>query len=109
MTPNQHTDTNRITYAVEGLRDILRSLAAANRRAQREGSSSRTADAVAVVCEARKASLEAERMEMLAISAARAEGATWAALADALGYSSPQAAQQRYSRLTATWTAPEVA
>lgn len=44
---------------------------------------------------------EVEGLEAGLLFTARSAGLTWAQIADAMGFSSPQACQQRYNRLTA--------
>lgn len=44
---------------------------------------------------------EVEGLEAGLLFTARAAGLTWAQIADAMGYRSPQACQQHYTRLTA--------
>ncbi|WP_308113358.1 hypothetical protein [Antribacter soli] len=44
---------------------------------------------------------EVEGLEAGLLFTARGAGLTWAQIADAMGYGSPQACQQRYDRLTA--------
>ncbi|MDF5754392.1 DNA-binding protein [Spongiactinospora sp. TRM90649] len=44
---------------------------------------------------------EVEGLEAALLFTARAAGLTWAQIADAMGFNSPQACQQHYTRLTA--------
>jgi hypothetical protein len=44
---------------------------------------------------------EVEEVESGLLFLARSSGLTWAEMADAMGFSSPQACQQRFNRLTA--------
>ncbi len=44
---------------------------------------------------------EVEELEAALLFAARAAGLTWAQMAQAMGFNSPQACQQRYARLAA--------
>ncbi|MDX3004611.1 hypothetical protein PWY87_23175 [Kribbella solani] len=44
---------------------------------------------------------EVEELEAGLFFVARSSGLTWAEIADAMGFSSPQACQQRFNRLTA--------
>ena len=44
---------------------------------------------------------EVEELESGLLFLARSSGLTWAEMADAMGFSSPQACQQRFNRLTA--------
>jgi hypothetical protein len=44
---------------------------------------------------------EVEEVESGLLFLARSEGLTWAEMADAMGFSSPQACQQRFNRLAA--------
>ncbi|GAA3166202.1 DNA-binding protein [Nonomuraea salmonea] len=44
---------------------------------------------------------EAEGLESALLFIARGAGLTWAQMADAMGFNSPQACQQHYTRLTA--------
>ncbi|WP_101790823.1 DNA-binding protein [Nonomuraea indica] len=44
---------------------------------------------------------EVEGLESALLFSARSAGLTWAQMADALGFNSPQACQQHYTRLTA--------
>jgi hypothetical protein len=44
---------------------------------------------------------EVEALESALLFTARSQGLTWAQMAEAMGFNSPQACQQRYTRLTA--------
>ncbi|MEV4567746.1 DNA-binding protein [Nonomuraea sp. NPDC049419] len=55
-------------------------------------------DALALLPAARA---EAEGLESALLFIARGAGLTWAQMADAMGFNSPQACQQHYTRLTA--------
>ncbi|MET8866091.1 DNA-binding protein [Nonomuraea sp. NPDC004580] len=55
-------------------------------------------DALALLPAARA---EAEGLESALLFIARSAGLTWAQMADAMGFNSPQACQQHYTRLTA--------
>lgn len=49
---------------------------------------------------------EVDGLEAGLLFAARSAGLTWAQMADALGFNSPQACQQHYNRLTARQVGP---
>src|ERR687898_788875 len=79
--------------APESLEDAVAAVTAA----VRGGSSAQVLDALAQL---RWAQAELESAEHRLITAARAAGVSWQALAPALGVASRQAAERRYLRLT---------
>ncbi|WP_131740234.1 DNA-binding protein [Actinomadura roseirufa] len=58
-------------------------------------------DVLSALALLRAARAEVEGLESALLFIARSAGLTWAQMADAMGFNSPQACQQRYTRLTA--------